>query len=184
MASLIQDKLTFAAAPVVSRSPGTRSPDSYSPLSKPWNPTRASAADRRARPGEGPACIFSMLLTGAVFRAESHHHSVRHGHILRVGRMRIVLGPKAGDSDDHTGFEGVLAYAAPVQGARRGGFERPACNRSIGVFDVDVNPRVRIGKIELGHRASDFDFLVAIVFRRERVVGQHRSRRQQTPTNR
>src|SRR5262249_15832460 len=70
--------------------------------------------------------------------------------------------------------------AAPEHGVGSTSLDHPLLHRSIGFFDVDVNPGVWIDPIHLGHRACELDWLVRVklcpkrVMRRDRNGGQQK----------
>src|SRR2546430_17228896 len=64
----------------------------------------------------------------------------------------------------------------PDQSVRRTHFDRPVNDVPCGIFDVDMYPGMRIQELDFRNLSFECDVLVGIVFRRERMMRQGRSR--------
>ena len=64
----------------------------------------------------------------------------------------------------------------PDQSVRRTHFDRPVNDLPCGIFDVDMYPGMRIQELDFRNLSFECDVLVGIVFRRERMMRQGRSR--------
>src|SRR5438874_2283675 len=115
-----------------------------------------------AMPTKKPALRFrtwSQLLTGIYFRPEDDGVSVGHQQLLSVGGVRTVLGEKALDRHHASRLQKVFLEAAPEQRVGRSGLEAPIRHLAVGVFDVQIDPRVWIRHIEFGHGSRHLDGL-------------------------
>ena len=78
-----------------------------------------------------------------------------------------ALGAIAVDHDLAANRKVGLAETTPQQRRRSARFDRPVDDFAVSLFDVDVNPPVRIHPIHTSQHALQLDRLVDIEFRRK-----------------
>src|SRR6202035_1227312 len=97
-----------------------------------------------------------------------------------VHPLDAALRQRARDGDLLTDFQRVTPPAPPLQPVRWAHFEAPVGDfTGVLVFHVDVDPRVRIGPLDLCDDAGQRDRLLAIEFGCKRMMGGHASTSQQ-----
>src|SRR5262245_18718844 len=94
-----------------------------------------------------------LLLLAAAGRREQSLAGALEGDGLRVGDGRSILGAAPLDGDDVAGLHRVARPAFPDERVRPTELERPVRGLAGGVLDVDVEPAVRIGPLDLRDRS-------------------------------
>ena len=117
----------------------------------------------------GPQVLLSLtrtrkqLLTGA---GQGDHFDVRV--------VAPVLGATAFDGNDVTGVHRFPRPASPQKNVRTAHFKAPIRHLASVVFDVNVEPGVRIQPLEFRDRTCQLDRFLGVVLRRKRMMCERR----------
>src|SRR6516165_11377702 len=116
-------------------------------------PTRPAKEPRRrgARTRIALASVGASLTSGGgvAARRGAQRLAIRRRHRSGVGSLRAVSREAADHGDHVTDFHGVAQPAALLQLVRRTHLARPARPGTVFLLDVDVEPDVRIGPVDL-----------------------------------
>src|SRR6187401_1873280 len=130
----------------------------------------------------GSPLLSRVIESGATAADRLSRGSELHANlIVDAHPIGSVLRQKTTHFDFVANLQGFVGPARALEKMRRSHFEAPFCHLTIlRVLDVEVDPHVRIGPIDLCNPPFQHDRLLIIELSRKRMVGHQRHRRKKT----
>src|SRR6185369_17424686 len=110
------------------------------------------------------------LLSVRIGASRENPVSVRHFHGTRAASPRTIFGEPPFDHDLIPGFDRILAPPIAREPVRSPTLALPFRHRAAGIFDVQIQPNMRIRPFEFCQRTFQLDGLVPIEFSRKRMM--------------